>query len=511
MPKLTFSGGINELNDIAVPPTEAVSGQNFDLGLGNTKFKPRKPFDILGTAKNTSQIHGIHQLIKRDNTKTTLIAAGNTMYTFDGTTFTSKSTSLNTSSEFYHFDWDLDQTILIVDRNLNNVILEWDGTTLSTLTHAIPSVTDFKAKYGLVASGRAVFGNVKTDSTENPHMVVFSEFENRQVYDTSKRSGDGGFSTGNEAFYLLSPDMKPINGLISFQNLIICSTENGELFKLVGDDSTNYRWEDFYKGSAAIGDNSFVDAGDDIFYMRSGGVIESLRSTDRFGDVGTDDISLPVRDTVVNTTGARIVYDQTNRKILFFFDSKILVLFKDLLRGQSSPFSIYKTLHASAFNVLSPVYMERPDASTNKSVFFGDDNGNLYDLNGTGTSGDSGTEQITTQRKFPLLPFDYKTDLRGRVFYRRLGACSLNLTFDWGDEKSVTDLTIDLKGITGTPDGNYYNAAVYYGGTFYYNEGPSEFSNPVSKGFSAIGKGSSVFVTMDVTTVEDFEVDYIEV
>ena len=90
--RFTFGGGINELNDIAINEDEAILGQNFELGLGNTKLKPRSPFDLLGTTPNASPINGIHQLIKRDNTKTTIIASGTSLYEWDGTTFTSKAT-----------------------------------------------------------------------------------------------------------------------------------------------------------------------------------------------------------------------------------------------------------------------------------------------------------------------------------------------------------------------------------------------------------------------------------
>jgi len=294
--KYSFGGGINELNDIAISEQEAVSGQNFELGLGNTKLKPRLPFDLLGTATNTSRIHGIHQLILQDNTKTTLIAAGTVMYEWDGsTTWTSRGT-VDTNSEFHDFSWDLDETIIITDREKENVLLEWDGTTLSNLTTGLAN--PLYAKYGLVSNGRAILANITDNTTEMQHMIVFSEFEDRENYDISSRGGEGGFATGNEPFYLLSPDLKPINGLFQFKDLILCSTENGQLFKLVGDDATNYRWEDFYKGSAATGINSFVNTGDDVYYMRQGGVIESLRATDTYGDVGVDDISLRVKDTV---------------------------------------------------------------------------------------------------------------------------------------------------------------------------------------------------------------------
>jgi len=508
--KFTFGGGINELNDIAVSPDEAISGQNFELGLGNTKFKRRAAFDLLDTSTNTSEIHGIHQLITRAGVKTTLVASGNTMYEWDGATFTSRGT-IDVDSELHHFEWDLDSTIIIVDRMQEDRVWEWDGTTLAALTTGL-ATTHFYAKYGLVQDGRAVFANVAdgngSPTSKNPHMLVFSQFENREVLDTTKRAGDSSFTTGSEAFYILTPDLQPINGLIRFKRSTIISTEGGQLFELIGDDSTNYKLEPFYGGSGAIDADSFVNAGDDVFYMRDGGVIESLRATVAYGDVGTDDISLPIRETVKDLTTARAVYDQTNQKILFWVGTSILVLYKNLINSEKSPWSIFKTAHASNFTTKAAVYMELPD-STNKTVLFGDDSGNIYDLNGAGIAGDAGSASISTIRKMPLQDFDYENFLEGRVYYRRQGECELSITFEWGDENATTNLLVPIKGRSGASNVNYFGGGKYFGGGEYFGEG-DPVGNPVSRGFSAIGKGSSVFAEFQIDTVNEFEIDYIE-
>ena len=511
--KFTFGGGINELNDIAISPDEAVAGQNFELGLGNTKFKRRAPFDLLDTATNTSEIHGIHQLITRAGVKTTLVAAGTSMYLWDGVSFTSPTT-IDADSELHHIEWDLDSTIIMVDREQQDRVLEWDGTTLSALTTGL-ATTHFYAKYGIVQDGRMLFANVAdgngSPTSKNPHMLLFSAFEDREVYDTALRAGDSSFTTGLEAFYILTPDLQPINGLIRFQRSTIISTEGGQLFELVGDDSTNYRFEPFYGGSGAIGTDSFVNAGNDVYYMREGGVIESLRATDTYGDVGTDDISLPIKETVKNLTEARAVYDQTNQKILFWIGTKVLVLYKNLLNAETSPWSVYVTTHASNFTTKAAVYLERPD-STDKTILFGDDSGNIYDLNGVGITGDAGTESISTVRKMPLQEFNYENFLEARVFYRRQGECELSITLEWGDENSTTNLIVPLKGRTGASNKNYWGggpAPKYWGDGDYFGEG-DPVGNPVSRGFSAIGKGSSVFVEYQIDTVNEFEIDYIE-
>ena len=511
--KFTFGGGINELNDIAISPEEAISGQNFELGLGNTKLRRRAPFDLLDTATNTSEIHGIHQLITRAGVKTTLVAAGTDMYTWDGAAFVDVG-NIDADSELHHIEWDLDETIIMVDREQQDRVWEWDGTTLSALTTGL-ATTHFYAKYGLVSNNRMMFANVAdgngSPTSKNPHMLVVSALEDRESYDTAARAGDSSFTTGNEAFYLLTPDLQPINGLIKFKRSVIISTEGDQLFELIGDDSTNYKFEPFYAGSGAIGNDSFVNAGDDVFYVRQGGVIESLRGTVAYGDVGTDDVSLPIRETVKNLQGARIVYDQTNQKVLFWTGSEVLVLFKDLIRGDRSPWSIYKTAHVSNFNTKAAVYMELPD-STDKTVLFGDDSGNIYDLNGIGITGDAGSADILTQRKFPLQEFSYEDFLAGRVFYRRQGECELSMTFEWGDEGSRSDLVVPIKGRTGASNVNYFGGGPspkYFGDGDYFGEG-DPVGNPYSRGFSAVGKGTSVFATLSIDTVNEFAIDYIE-
>ncbi len=512
MPTFSFGGGLNQLNDINIRPDECVEGQNFELELGNQKLRRRPVFDLLGTATNAGNIHGLHQLVTRDGTKTTLVMAGTQAYEWDGTTFTTEGPALATTSEFVDHDWELDETIVIVDRIKATVVLEWDGTTLAALTTGL--VGSLYAAYGLVADNRNWFANITEGTTALPHMLLASAFEDREDYDTAARGGvAGSFTTGNEAFYLLTPNLKPINGFVRFQNVTIISTKGGEMFKLVGNDATNYRFEDFYSGSAAIGNDSFVDAGDDVYYMRSGGVIESLRSTDRFGDVGTDDISIHVPDETLNQTGTKIVYDQKNKKIHFFLPSKILVLYKNLLNQEFSPWSKYKTQHPSSFNTDAVRYMQFPETiNTDFTVLFGDADGNIFDLNGTGTSGDAGAHDVETSRKLPLQPADYQNILAGRVFYRRLGACDLNMTFEWGDERNTTNLTVPLKGIDASAvTRNYYTGGRYYSDSRYYGEGAAGDGNPVSKGFSAIGKGSSVFATLGITTSENFEIDFIEV
>jgi len=46
--EIVFTGGLNEQDDTQVKPEECTQGYNFELSLGNTHFKPRLPFDLIG-------------------------------------------------------------------------------------------------------------------------------------------------------------------------------------------------------------------------------------------------------------------------------------------------------------------------------------------------------------------------------------------------------------------------------------------------------------------------------
>src|SRR3974377_880511 len=87
---LLFPHGLNE--NVTPKLTECIEGDNFDLEAFRDSFLHRRPFDLKGTAPNAGKLTGLLQLIKRDNTETTLTVNGNQVYLWDGaSTFTSKA------------------------------------------------------------------------------------------------------------------------------------------------------------------------------------------------------------------------------------------------------------------------------------------------------------------------------------------------------------------------------------------------------------------------------------
>jgi hypothetical protein len=522
--RVFFAGGLNEQQTPSL--FECGQGYNFELGLRQSKLVRRAPFDLKGTATNGGTTNGFLQLVKRDNTETTLVQADDTVYLWDGdSSFTSKGT-VNAASKLRDCYWSLGDYLVITDIAKQTVVKKWDGTSFSTLTTGLG--TDLYAKYGLVFQGRVWLFNVTTSSA-TPHLMVASAFENPISYDTSVRRGgpttDGGgsFATGQEAFYMLTPDLKPINGALVFFDQLIISTEGGRLYKLTGTSAATYKWIDYYAGSAAKGDESMADIGNDVVYLKAGGGIDRLSTTQNSGDVAADDLSRWIPTTTADITSAITVYDQRNQRVLFFVSGKVLVLYKDLVGAELSPWSVYKTQQAFAFNTNAAKYMKRPGTQV-YSVFFGDEVGRIFDLYGTGASGDAGSSTIQVLRKTRYIydgeggdkngmgAIDTKRKtMHGVVQYRRVfNGCDVTVSFDWGDEYNVSSSVIPLKGAPSASAGNYWGGGAYWGGGYYWNEGGA-FSMKISnQTFSPTGKGPGFFLSVSLDTNTEFQIDSLE-
>src|SRR5882762_2775764 len=143
---LTFEYGLNENTN--PQPGECSSGTNFTLNATQTSFVPRLPFDLKGTAPNAGSLTGFLQLIKRDNTETTLTVNNNTVYLWNGSsTFTSKG-SVTAPAYLRGAYWSLGEYLVISDVQLNNVVQKWDGTTFGALSTGLGAA--LYAKYAVV-------------------------------------------------------------------------------------------------------------------------------------------------------------------------------------------------------------------------------------------------------------------------------------------------------------------------------------------------------------------------
>lgn len=514
--KLFFGGGLNETGT-PHPAEAAYESQNFDLRRDQYSLFPRKPFDLKSTAPNGQDIRGLMQLIKRSGVETTLVQAGPDVYRWSGSTWTSMGTVV-TSSRLRAAYWSLDDYLVVSDLEKQTEVSTWDGASFVTLTTGLS--TALYAKYAITHRGRVWLFNVKAGA-DTPHLLVASEYENPTSYDTTKRAGDNSFTAGTEAFYMVTPDLRPINGVILFQGDLIISTERGRLFRLTGADSSDYAFEDFYTRSNVISDEAFCEVGNDVMYVREGGVVESLAATDKYGDVGADDVSAQVVNVARTLTSPIAVYDQTTQRVLFFQTGKVLVFFKDIAltgaviddqatRAALSPWSLYTTEHPSNFSTRAAAFMRLPGTTT-YTVLFGDAQGRVFDLNGEG-AGDGGVNDITVIRKTRSfdVPNAVRHITRGNVRYRRKDQTNFSMTFDWGDEYAQSTVSMVLKGKTANDVGPYFGAGVYFGGSNYFNGGFS-FADRVShQNWSAVGKARTMIVTLSATSAADYEVLNVE-
>ena len=387
------------------------------------------------------------------------------------------------------------------------------SSSLATATGmlAFEKSVDLYAKYALTWNGRVWLFNITTDSTDNPHMILASEYENPDVFDTSQRADihtSGGYN-GNEAFYMLTPDLKPINGVALFFNTVIISTIDGRLFKITGSDITDYRIVEYYPGSAATGRESITNTGNDIMWMKRGGKIDSLSAVETSGDVQADDLSRWIPNTASNISDSIAVYDEQRQLIHWFVNGKILTLNKLFLseRPDLSPWSVYETLHPYNFDTNCAVYIRIP-GSNNYDVFFGGAGGELFKLNGTENNGDAGTYSIVNQRKYAFVDnnvFPSKdTNILGRVEYRKRGQADLALTFDWAEPDARSQSIVLLSGQSIDPEANFWGGDNYYDNGIYYSEGSAPSNKVSTKGFSPPGKGRGFFLNCELDTKVNF-------
>ncbi len=186
----------------------------------------------------------------------------------------------------------------------------------------------------------------------------------------------------------------------------------------------------------------------------------------------------------------------------------VLVLNKTLMETSSlSPWTIYKTLMANTFNTSAAAYIRVP-GTAGYTVYWGDANGKIYDINGTGTTGDGGTENIEILRATRVIDEtkDIKRPFSGAVYYRKRGAVDLGVMFEWGESNTLVNSTVVLKSEAGSS--LYWGGSNYWNGTNYWNQGNT--GQLTRSGFCPPGHGSQFKMTLYMSTKENVEIDSIE-
>lgn len=520
---LTFGGGIHARRRHAdIDINECTDGQNFDLDSEFLALKNRRAFDLIGTAPNAGSINGFVQLLNNDGTQSTLVQAGGNVYAWDmASTFTLAGTC-NPASKLRgrrEHNFGLNKLVIITDINLLTPVQQWNGTTFQAMTNNLTST--FYAKYCNVFNERAFFGNVISGSP-TPHLFLGSSLSDNTSLSLSNRPN---FTLGiADPFYIPMPDLRAINGMTqAFGNFLI-STSKGKLFQLTGQDSFSYALQSFYEGSALAGDESMANIGNDVVFGLPGR-IETLSGTINYGDVETNDLSLPISPLITSVPQWTLAYDRRRQQVMCFPNTQdcCYVSHKSLINdfkiraGGGYPFtktafisSWSKWVTSHAMDFYPTCVMDMYDPGGLDAVYMGDVNGNIYKLNGDGGA-DGGTAQITTTRTsklFKLPTGGDAFDLDGWIYYRKQFPAIVTLNFLYaGVQINTQPITLSIPAGSGV---------AVYNGNNYYNDGKSyygqAFSDRISRqNLEAAGSGDLFQIQVSVTGSSDFEIEEIGV
>lgn len=509
--KLKFGGGINTRSaEDEIDSKECTDGKNFALDIDIPTYKNRKPFDYLGTAPNNSEIRGFASLYTADGTVSLLVQAGNTVYEWDGSSFTSKG-SCSASSRLrgrLEHNWQLTGKVLITDLELLQPVMEWDGTTLQNVTFTDETLSgafgEFRARYCSVTNERAVFGNIYDNGTTYPHLIVGSLRGDYTIITVANRPSSA--LNEGDPFFLVQPDNRAINGLVQAYGQTVTSSKEASMFILSGDTAKDFIMKELYSRSGVSGNESLAYVGNDIVYGRQN-AIESLKSTEKYGDVEADDLSLAIADEIDGFSDWTIAYNARNKRIYCVpgnSQAQLWVLHKTMIATGLSPWAKWVTDHQMSFNPSTIMNVIDPSDGL-EYVFMGDSNGNMYRLEGTGTSGDGGGHNVVTERLSRLFTVPVNAqiyDIKGYIKYKRGEAATVELTFEYNG-MSVFDETITVN-LPARTFGALYGGGSYYSGGAYYG---SSFSGRLSRQiFGIAGKSSEIQVRAKIEGTTDFEI-----
>lgn len=514
-----FGGGINSRSsEHEINPLECTQGENFILDPGNSEFRRRDPFDLVGTTPNEAEVRGFVTLTKTDGTVTMLVQAGDTVYEWNGTTFSSVGT-VSSSAKLrgpIEANWALEDKVIITDLALAEEIHVWDGSHLTQVTFlqsdGSSAFGSFRAKYCVVEDERAFFGNILENSNEFPHLLVASQRGDFEIISASDRPSSS--LSDADPWFLPTPQLKPINGLASVFNILAISQSNGAFEKLTGSTAKDYALDRFVRGSGAVGDEAVVATSNDVIYGARG-KIESLAATDQFGDVEVDDLSFKIEPDVRSFTDWTLVYNPRVKRVYCFPDilnqSEVWVLHIDFIGSELSPWSKWTTQHALDFNPTAVMVCRDPTDGL-EYTFMGDSSGNVYRLEGSDENGDGGTAEILAFRKSMIFENDNTRagvdakafHLHGWLQHRRKlsNTAVLNIAFH-GEHVHDVSKTIPLAQLD-TINITVYGGEVYYGGSYYY--GPSQEDRIVHRLFSIPGMSNHFQVEIVVQGTNEFSI-----
>ncbi len=508
---LRFGGGRNtRASEDQIDPLECADGENFILDPGNSEFRPREPFDLIGTAPNGQQINGFVTLQKTDGTVSMLVQAGTVVYEVDSAfTFTQVGTvaagaKLRGRRESF---WALADVVLIADLGLAEPISTWDGTTFANVTFlqsdGSTAFGAFRSKYITVENERAFYGNIHDNGSEFPHLLVGSQRGDYLIVDTATRPSTA--ASAQDPFFLPMPQLKPINGMAYQFNVLAISQEYGAVEKLTGSDATDYALAKLHPRSSSRGDEAFVAIANDIV-VGALGRIDSLVSTDKFGDIELDDLSFKIADDIADVKDWTLEYNDRLKRLYCIPDggNEVHVCFTEFIGSALSPWSKYTTKQSFSFQPTAMMTCYDP-ADGLEYVFMGDSSGNVYRLEGTVGNGDAGGTSIQAFRDSVLNvgQLDAKTfGAKGWLQFRKQAGneCTLRFLFA-GEHVYDKSITVNMPAVTFTP---VYNGSNHYNGSNYY--GAKDENRLIRSIFGVAHFANQWQVRATLDTVEDFDV-----
>ena len=494
---LKFGGGVNSAaseDDVAI--NECVVGENFSLDYKNKNLKPRKSIKLVGTAPNASQINGFVNHVNNEGVSTILIQAGGDVYQWSSEIgFILKSTiSSSAKIRGHHHQnyWALDDFVLVSDLSLIEPVMKWDSSAITDMSHNLTG--DFKAKYIYIDNERAHYSNVISNSVATPHMMVVSKLSDNENLSISDRPSS---SLGaDDPFYILTPDLRPINAMIGYFDTIVVSSQRGSLFKVSGSDSTDTSILPLFPMSYATGIEPMVNTGNDVIYGRAGR-IESVSTSDTYGDISTDDLSAPIKNDIATYSDWMSAYNSTTQKIYYYpiGSNHLWQYSKDKVDETSS---WVKLTTNAPFNMAITAMMSMIDPVNNvEYTFIGDTNGKVYILEGDDGGLDAGQNSVETFWRSGVLklPNMYKASgFDGYISYRATEDTIITVKFIFGgSNSSISTHEVALKGASG---------GFYFGGDVYFGEEGVYFGSEFSGSFkreSIIPSGESEEIQIEIS------------
>lgn len=520
---LKFGGGLHSAaSPFEIDARECSVGKNFDLDLEDSSFSRRRPFDLDGTTTNAQPIWGGAQFKAVDGTISTLIQSGNVVYSWDGaTTYTQVGTVAAGAKLRGHISPHISSNdlvngfVIITDLAEKQPVMTWDGTTFAVLAHNLGG--DFFARYCVIENERAWYFNVKSGGDSTPHIFVGAERSDPTVLDVTNRAGSAVGAA--DAFFLISPDLRPINGAVIAFNSVVFSTESGKVYKLTGSDQLDFGVAPLESSAGVTGEEALASIGNDIM-IGNIGKIETAFGVETFGDVLTDDATRPIKTDVENVDDWLITYNPRLSKVYcvnpeqsrtYVFHKAIFdeITRKTVRRSTNikdvSPWSVWTTNNALAFQPKMMMTLRHP-ITGRWETYMGGATGQIYRLEGDGAQ-DGGDSDLDVDRTSAVIsiPMSEIFEISGEVIYRKKFGGTLTLTALWGG-RNISDETVTVV-MNAAEGGSYFGGSAYFGGAFYFG---TEFSGRFERQhFDLAGTGDTLQIKAAVSGDEEFTIQEI--